>query len=117
MTDIKNLVQNSMFGEEITATARLAEISMILHGGGHSGVRHIDSLENPIDGKYDCIMTNMPFSQKVSLETSAGYYDGLAKKSGDGACMLHCFKAVKKGGRMALIVPEGVLFKTVLFTV
>ena len=66
-------------------------------------VQQTNSLENPIDGVYDCVITNMPFSQNVSLDISKHYYDGLAKKSGDGVCILH-----KKGG-MALIVPEGVL--------
>jgi len=67
-----------------------------------------------IEGLYDCVITNIPFSQNIDLNTSAYYYDGLAKKSGDGVCMLHCFKSVRKGGRMALIVPEGVLFKKTL---
>jgi hypothetical protein len=39
------------------------------------------------------------------------YENSLAKNSGDGVCILHCFKAVKNGGRMALVVPEGVLFR------
>jgi type I restriction-modification system DNA methylase subunit len=67
-----------------------------------------------IEGLYDCVITNIPFSQNIDLNTSAYYYDGLAKKSGDGVCILHCFKSLRKGGRMALIVPEGVLFKKTL---
>lgn len=105
-------------GAEITTNARVAIMNIILHGGDrYSGVDHIDSLENPIDGIYDCVITNMPFSQNVSLNVSAYYYNGLAKKSGDGVCILHCFKSIKKGGRMALLVPEGVLFKKTLSSV
>ena len=104
----------SLHGGEITNNARIANMNMILNGAGHSSVKQIDSLENPIDGEYDCVITNIPFSQKVSLNASEYYYNGLAKKSGDGVCILHCFKSIKKGGRMALIVPEGVLFKKTL---
>ncbi len=84
-------------------------MNMILHGDGHSGVNQLDSLENPVDNKYDVVITNMPFSQKT--KASHLYCNGIAKNSGDAVCLLHCFKAVKKGGRMAIVVPEGVLFK------
>jgi type I restriction-modification system DNA methylase subunit len=70
-----------------------------------------------IEGLYDCVITNIPFSQNIDLNTSAYYYDGLAKKSGDGVCILHCFKSLRKGGRMTLIVPEGVLFKKTLSSI
>ena len=39
------------------------------------------------------------------------YYNGIAKNSGDSACVLHCLRALKEGGRMALVVPEGFLFR------
>lgn len=103
------LKHNTIFGSEITTNARLAKMNMILHGDGHSGVIQADTLENPVNGKYDVVLTNMPFSQKTSF--SHLYENGLAKNSGDGVCVLHCFKAVKPGGRMALVVPEGFLYR------
>lgn len=102
------LKEQTVFGREITTNARLAKMNMILHGDGHSGVEQTDTLENPVDEKYDAIITNMPFSQKTTF--SHLYYNNLAKNNGDGVCLLHCFRAIKKGGRMALIVPEGFLF-------
>lgn len=107
--DKKILKQNTVFGREITSNARLAKMNMILHGDGHSGVEKMDSLANPIVNEYDVVITNMPFSQKTIF--SHLYENKLAKNSGDGVCVLHCFKAVKKGGRMALVVPEGFLFR------
>lgn len=103
------LKENTVFGREITTNARLGKMNMILHGDGHSGVEQIDSLAHPINEKYDVVITNMPFSQKTDF--SHLYENNLAKGNGDGVCLLHCFKAVKKGGRMALVVPEGVLFR------
>jgi type I restriction enzyme M protein len=105
----ERLKEQTVFGSEITTNSRLAKMNMILHGDGHSGVKQLDSLENPIDGKYDVVITNMPFAQKT--QSAHLYYNGIAKNSGDGVCLLHCFKSVKKGGRMAVIVPEGVLFR------
>jgi type I restriction enzyme M protein len=110
--DLNFLTQSSIFGSEITSNARLAKMNMILHGDGHSGVEQQDTLENPVFQKYDVVITNMPFSQTTKF--SYLYQNNLAKDSGDGVCMLHCFQAVKKGGRMALVVPEGVLFRSEL---
>lgn len=105
----KILKEKTIFGGEITSNARIAKMNMILQGDGHSGVAKIDSLANPIDGKFDIAITNIPFSQKT--EFSEKYENGLAKNNGDAVCALHCLRALKPGGRMALIVPEGFLFK------
>lgn len=122
----KNILSHStIYGNEITQNARLCKMNMILHGDGHSGIKRCNTLENPVDKLYDCIITNMPFSQKIVnkvlnhktgkvevVNTITGLYEnGLAKNNGDGVCLLHCFRAVKDSGRMALVVPEGVLFK------
>lgn len=119
------LGKKTIFGNEITTNSRLAKMNMILHGDGHSGIKQLDSLENPVEYKYDVVVTNIPFSQKIT-KTIIGddkkttnpisplYYNNLAKNSGDGVCLLHCFKAVKRGGRLAIIVPEGVLFRKTL---
>lgn len=123
--DKTKLTHETIFGREITNNARLAKMNMILHGDGHNGIEQTDSLANPITNKYNVIATNMPFSQKIVKEIydpktkktikktlySDLYLNGFAKNNGDGVCMLHCFEALKLGGRMALIVPEGVLFK------
>lgn len=107
--DLKSLKQNTFFGGEITTTARIAKMNMILHGDVHSGVKQVDSLKNPIDGEYDIVITNIPFSQ--TTEFGALYYNGISRKNGDSTCVLHCLRALKEGGRMALVVPEGFLFR------
>ncbi|WP_324602909.1 N-6 DNA methylase [Rickettsia conorii] len=35
----------------------------------------------------------------------------MAKNNGDAACVLHCLQNLKESGRMALVVPEGFLFR------
>lgn len=71
----------------------------------------------------------MPFSQtitrriladgkpKVENQISPLYYNGIAKNNGDAVCMLHCLRNLKEGGRMALVVPEGFLFRKAIANV
>jgi type I restriction enzyme M protein len=107
----KKLKKETLYGGEITTNARIAKMNMILYGDGHSGVTQIDSLANPVKELYDLVVTNIPFSQKVTKDISNLYNNGLAKNNGDAACLLHCFESLKPGGRMAVVVPEGVLFR------
>ena len=109
------LRERTIFGGEITSNARIAKMNMILQGDGHSGVKKIDSLANPIDGKYNVVISNIPFSQKTQY--SDLYYDGIARNNCDAACILHCLRALKEGGRMALIIPESFLQKRNLKTI
>lgn len=65
----------------------------------------------------------MPFSQTITKKTSKNgktitenhiaslFNNGIAKNNGDAACVLHCLQNLKEGGRMALVVPEGFLFR------
>ena len=127
--DLERLKNNTLYGREITTTARIAKMNMIFHGDGHSGIQQINTLTNPDymeknkAKKFDVIVTNMPFSQiitrkikkngnrEIENNISPLYYNGIAKNSGDSVCVLHCLRALKEGGRMALVVPEGFLFR------
>lgn len=131
------LREETIFGNEITNTARITKMNMILAGDGHSNIHMVDSLANPtyIDkikynekgeivrdkegnieysseytGIYDVVITNMPYSQK----TKHGNLYDLPSTNGDSICVQHCMKAISStadNGRMALVVPEGFLFR------
>ncbi|MCR4881195.1 MAG: N-6 DNA methylase [bacterium] len=106
----KMLRENTIFGNEITSTARITKMNMILAGDGHSGIHMQDSLANPVDGKYDVVLANMPYSQK----TKHGSLYDLPSTNGDSICVQHCMKAISsasENGRMAIVVPEGFLFR------
>ncbi|ETO16291.1 Type I restriction-modification system methyltransferase subunit [Reticulomyxa filosa] len=45
--DLKRLKQETIYGREVTATARIAKMNMILHGDGHAGIQQINTLSNP----------------------------------------------------------------------
>ena len=117
------LEQRTIFAGEISDNASIAKMNLYLEGRAHCNIQQIDSLANPIDGLYDVVITNIPFSQKITSKITVDgksktvntvsplYYVGLAKNSGDGVCVLHCLKALRPGGRMAILVPEGFLFR------
>jgi len=107
--DEELLKEKTIYGREITLNARIAKMNMILQGDGHSGIEKTDSLAKPVEGLYDIVITNMPFS--LPTTHSNLYENSLAKNNGDSVCVLHCFKSLKVGGRMALVVPEGFLFR------
>lgn len=108
--NLKTLQTETVFGNEITSTARITKMNMILVGDGHSGVQQKNSLENPVENQYDAVITNMPYSQKTEY---GACYD-LPSTSGDSVCIQHCIKAIDRAsdnGRIAVIVPEGFLFR------
>ena len=104
------LNHKTVFGGEITSTARIAKMNMILFGDGHSGVSQQDSLRASTDGQYDNVLSNIPFSQRLSREL-LDLVGGAAMyvRDSDEACALRCFNSLKPGGSMAIVVPEGLL--------
>ena len=103
----KKLKQETIFGRELTSTARIAKMNMILFGDGHSNIEKMDSLDNPIEDKYDIVMSNIPYSQ----DTEAGNYYPIPTADGDLVCIQHIWKSLKPGGRAGVIVPETFLYK------
>ncbi len=137
-SELKRILrEETIYGNEITNTARITKMNMILAGDGHSNIHMKDSLANPtyIDkikydndgnivrdadgnieysseysGIYDIVLANMPYSQK----TKHGNLYDLPSTNGDSICVQHCMKAINsasENGRMALVVPEGFLFR------
>ena len=123
-SNMKTLRESTVYGNEITNTARITKMNMILAGDGHSNIQMLDSLANPIDGTetytdgngtlhhkgFDIVLANMPYSQK----TKHGNLYDLPSTNGDSICVQHCMKAINsaaENGRMALVVPEGFLFR------
>lgn len=103
--NLNTLKKHTLFGSELTRTASIAKMNMILAGDGHNNIIRQDSLANPVDDKFDVVITNWPFAQK----TRYGDLYTIPTRNGDIICPQHCFRAVKEGGRMALIAPDGFL--------
>lgn len=110
-TTAEKLHNKTVFGSEITTTARIAKMNMILFGDGHSGVSQRDSLLADTTREYNNVLSNIPFSQNLSediLNRTEGH-SGHSAKDADEACVLKCFNSLKVGGSMAIVVPEGLL--------
>jgi type I restriction enzyme M protein len=105
-TNIQRLKKSTLYGNELTRTASIAKMNMILAGDGHNNIARTDSLANPVNKKYDAVITNYPFAQK----TRYGDRYPIASRNGDLICPQHCFKSVKDGGRIAMIAPDGFLY-------
>jgi type I restriction enzyme M protein len=62
---LKMLKQDTIYGADLTKTASIAKMNMILAGDGHNNITRLDSLAFPVDDKYDIVLSNMPFAQKT----------------------------------------------------
>lgn len=103
-TNMKTLREATVYGNEITNTARITKMNMILAGDGHSNIKMLDSLANPIDGTetytdengvlhhrgFDIVLANMPYSQK----TKHGNLYDLPSTNGDSICVQHCIQNI-----------------------
>lgn len=103
----QTLYHDSLYGRELTTTARIAKMNMILFGDGHSGVSQGDSLQSQAQVLYDCVLSNIPFSLDLESEEIRAVDDHA--RDSDEACLLRCFSSLKMGGSMAIVVPEGLV--------
>ena len=102
----KFIKEKSIFGREITSTARIAKMNMILFGDGHTNIQQMDCLSKVVKEKYNIAISNIPYSQKVE---NGSLYD-FDSNVGDSIFMQHIWKSIKKGGRMAVVVPDTFLY-------
>lgn len=101
------LREESIYGGEITNTTRIAKMNMILTGDGHTNIKQLDSLANPITEEYDLVLANPPYGQ----QTDYGNYYPVPSNNGDAIFIQHIYKSLVEGGRAAVVVPEGLLFR------
>ena len=107
---LSNLREESIWGSEISDTSRIAKMNMILSGDGHSNLIQQDSFMNPIDSKFNVVISNIPFNMEVN-ESQAELYTPYIKK-GNSVAILHILKSLKSNtpsSRAAVIVPDAVL--------
>lgn len=116
----------ALYGQESNmGTYNLARMNMFLHGKDSAIIKQGDTLNNPqlTEGdslmKFDLVIANPPFSLKKWMgETTEDdpykrFWRGLPPKTkGDYAFVTHMVETAKaKEGKIAVIVPHGVLFR------
>lgn len=106
--NIKTLKEETVYGVEITNTAKIAKMNMILIGDGHNNIIKQDCLEFPVVKQYDVVLSNFAFSQQTDYSDLYGY----SGQDANPIFLSHIFKSLKDDGRAAVVVPEGILFDT-----
>lgn len=115
----------SLFGQESNrATWALCKMNMFLHGIDNARIEWGDTLNHPklIEKdrlmKFDIVVANPPFSLDKWGAENAGadkfrrFHRGIPPKSkGDYAFVTHMVETMNETGRVAVIVPHGVLFR------
>lgn len=116
----------ALYGQESTgSTYQLARMNMFLHGKDSTRLEWGDTLNNPLlvenDQlmKFDTVIANPPFSLKkwgaenAEADKYKRFWRGVPPKDkGDFAFITHMVETAKpKTGRVAVIVPHGVLFR------
>ncbi|MBU1626626.1 type I restriction-modification system subunit M [bacterium] len=116
----------ALYGQESTgSTYQLARMNMFLHDKDSARIEWGDTLNNPLlveDDrlmKFDLVIANPPFSlKKWGAENAESdkynrFFRGIPPKDkGDFAFISHMVETAKpKSGRVAVIVPHGVLFR------
>ena len=116
----------SLYGMEVNgSTWALARMNMFLHGADSARIEWCNTLTSPalVENdklmKFDNVVANPPFSldkwgaEDVTEDIYNRYWRGLPPKSkADFAFISHMVEAaVEKEGRIAVVVPHGVLFR------
>lgn len=116
----------ALYGQESTgSTFQLARMNMFLHGKDSARIEWGDTLNNPqlVENDqlihFDVVVANPPFSLKkwgaenADADKYNRFWRGVPPKDkGDFAFITHMVETAKpKTGRVAVIVPHGVLFR------
>jgi type I restriction enzyme M protein len=116
----------ALFGQEMNgATWALARMNMFLHAKDSARIEWCDTLNSPalIENnklmKFDVVVANPPFSldkwghENAETDPHKRFWRGIPPKTkGDFAFISHMIETAKnQTGRVAVIVPHGVLFR------
>ena len=116
----------ALYGQEVNgATWALARMNMFLHAKDAARIEWCDTLNSPalIEGdhlmRFDIVVANPPFSldkwgaEDAPKDQYARFWRGVPPKSkGDYGFITHMIEIAKRhSGRVAVIVPHGVLFR------
>lgn len=114
----------SLAGQEsIGTTWSICKMNMLLHGIEHADIRQEDTLRRPQHraengelARYDRVLANPPFSQnyiKKDIDYPGRFAVWLPEKGKKADLMFvqHMLAVLKADGKMATIMPHGVLFR------
>lgn len=114
-------INNDMFwGFDFDTTMlRVSSMNMMLHGVSSANIHYQDSLNKSIKENYpkhekdafDVVLANPPFKGAIDeSSTNPDLLKIVKTKKTELLFVAHILRALKLGGRAAVIVPDGVLF-------
>lgn len=123
-TYIEALRKKAIYGVDLDPRlAKVAKMNMLLHGDGYSGIWQGNGLTSiKKDNEYDLVISNPPFGNKDSDTKILSLFDlgkhvlGSDIKNEKNKDQLReilfvekCIKIAKWGGRIAIVLPDGIL--------
>lgn len=113
--ELRNHFNNEMFyGNDMDTTMlRIGAMNMMLHGVENPNISYRDSLseQNSDEEKYSLVLANPPFKGSLDAESVSASLLKVTKTKKTELLFLALFlRILHKGGRAAVIVPDGVLF-------
>lgn len=114
----------SLYGQEsIGTTWSICKMNMLLHGIPHADIRQEDTLRKPQHkaengelARFDRVLANPPFSQnyiRKDIDYPGRFAVWLPEKGKKADLMFvqHMLAVLKADGKMATVMPHGVLFR------
>lgn len=105
---------NMFYGNDMDRTMlRIGAMNMLLHGVDNPNISYRDSLseQNTDVEKYSLVLANPPFKGSLDYDAVSADLLKVTKTKKTELLFLTLFlRILKKGGRAAVIVPDGVLF-------
>ena len=116
----------ALYGQDANGSVwAICKMNLLLHGIRDGDIRHGDTLMNPqhLDEggellRFDRVITNPPFSQRYAKQGMDfkerfryGFTSQRAKRA-DLMFLQHMLAVLRPGGRVATVMPHGVLFRS-----
>jgi len=114
----------AVYGQELNGTVwSICKMNMILHNITDAHIENDDTLENPMFVKndyvqlFDRVVANPPFSQNYTIagmKYKQRFHYGFTPETGKKADLMfvqHMIASLKPKGKMATVMPHGVLFR------
>lgn len=121
----ENPARLAVYGQELNGTVwSICKMNMILHNITDAHVENDDTLENPVyvEGDYvkpfDRVIANPPFSQNYTrqgMKFEQRFHYGFTPEGGKKADLMfvqHMLASLRPEGKMATVMPHGVLFRS-----
>lgn len=120
----RNAEELALFGQEKMGTTwSICKMNMLLHGISHADIRQGDTIREPqhLDEnnelkRFDRVLANPPFSQNYIKKdlVFTGRFPVMMPEKGKKADLMfvqHMLAVLKHDGRLATVMPHGVLFR------